>query len=113
VGQSKHPLHEHQNITGKQRNSQKVFYEKQKEIVRYKIEGYRELLETFKAMPYKEYLLTEHWQHFKKEALNFFGHKCQLCNSKNMELCVHHKTYKNKGRETNSKFYKKGDGEDE
>ena len=74
--------------------------ERPKEVLKYKIEGYEELLETFSKMPYKEYLLTEHWKHFRKEALKFYGYKCQLCNEKNKELCVHHKTYENKGRET-------------
>ena len=52
------------------------------------------------AMPYKEYLKTAHWQHFKSEALRFYKSECQLCNGKNKQLDVHHKDYKNIGCET-------------
>lgn len=51
-------------------------------------------------MPYKLYLETEHWKHFRAETLKFAQYKCQLCNSKDTELNVHHKNYDNVGRET-------------
>jgi len=53
-----------------------------------------------KALPYKLYLKTEHWQHFRIEALKFYQHKCQLCNEKEKQLDVHHRDYKNLGCET-------------
>lgn len=50
-------------------------------------------------MPYGLYLQTDHWKHFKDEALGFYGHKCQLCNG-DKRLNVHHRNYDNRGRET-------------
>jgi 5-methylcytosine-specific restriction endonuclease McrA len=53
-----------------------------------------------RGMPYKEYLRTRHWQHFKQEALKFYQYKCQLCSAKDTQLDVHHRTYENLGCET-------------
>src|SRR5699024_3169644 len=66
----------------------------------YKIDGYKDYLTLMKHMPYEEYLKTEHWRHFRSEAISFFGKKCQLCNDKEKIIHIHHKTYENKGRET-------------
>ena len=52
-----------------------------------------------KNMPYKLYLLTRHWQHFRKEALKFYQNKCQTC-GKVTVLDVHHRSYDNIGEET-------------
>lgn len=60
---------------------------------------YQQTLDYFKSLPYKEYLKTEHWQHFRKEAVKYFQGKCQLCNSEE-SLNLHHRTYENLGRET-------------
>jgi hypothetical protein len=60
---------------------------------------YRRLLSYLRAMPYKEYLQTEHWRHFKGEFLKSVNNFCQICGSTN-QIKVHHKTYKNRGRET-------------
>ena len=49
-------------------------------------------------LPYKEYLLTEHWQRFRKDALKRAKYCCQLCNNAD-KLHVHHRTYKNLGDE--------------
>ncbi len=65
-----------------------------------KISGYKEYLEAMKSLPYQEYLQTEHWQHFREQAILFYGAKCRLCNSSDREIDVHHKTYENRGRET-------------
>jgi len=51
-------------------------------------------------LPYDEYLKTEHWQHFRKQALKDSHYSCRLCDTKDVELNVHHKTYRNLGRET-------------
>lgn len=64
------------------------------------VKGYSEYLKAMMTMPYGDYLETDHWFHFKKEAIKFFGHKCQLCNSNTNEIHIHHKTYENRGRET-------------
>lgn len=63
-------------------------------------DDYEKLIQYFKSMPYEEYLLTEHWRHFRNEALKWADHKCQLCNEEDTTLIVHHKTYENRGRET-------------
>jgi 5-methylcytosine-specific restriction endonuclease McrA len=47
---------------------------------------------------YREYLKSEHWINFKKESLNFLGHKCQRCGS-TRKVIIHHKTYINRGHE--------------
>jgi 5-methylcytosine-specific restriction endonuclease McrA len=51
-------------------------------------------------MPYNLYLQTDHWQHFRLKALDNAKYICQLCNSKEKKLDVHHRTYENRGRET-------------
>lgn len=66
----------------------------------YKISGYDEYLKLMMAMPYPDYINTEHWIHFREEALKFFGVHCGLCNSEKKKIQLHHKTYKNRGRET-------------
>ena len=50
-------------------------------------------------MPYELYLQTEHWKHFRGEALKFYQNKCQTC-GKVKVLDVHHRNYENRGRET-------------
>lgn len=55
-------------------------------------------LQKLLEMPYKEYLLTDHWQQVRMEALQRSDHSCQLCkNAKNLH--VHHNTYKRRGAE--------------
>lgn len=55
-------------------------------------------IETLRAMPYKEYLKTEHWSYMRKKKLRWVDYKCQLCNSED-KLEVHHRTYENLGCE--------------
>jgi hypothetical protein len=52
------------------------------------------------SLPYKEYLQTDHWKSLKKKALVLAGNSCALCQTKDKQLHVHHKTYKNRGKET-------------
>lgn len=61
---------------------------------------YCDCLTTLKSIPYEDYLKTDHWQHFRAEALKNAHHTCQLCGNQNLLLDVHHRTYRNKGRET-------------
>lgn len=63
-------------------------------------DNYSMMLKSFRTMPYDEYLLTEHWLHFKAEALKNAQHKCKLCNTNRDTLHVHHNNYDNRGRET-------------
>lgn len=58
--------------------------------------------EALRVMPYPEYLKSDEWR-FRREAhLEAAGERCQLCNSDETPLHVHHRTYANRGRE---KFY--------
>lgn len=55
-------------------------------------------IQKLKDIPYKEYLLTEHWKTIRKRKLRKANYKCELCNSTE-KLNVHHKTYENRGCE--------------
>lgn len=61
-------------------------------------ETYNVSLWQLRRMPHELYLQTEHWKHFRAEALKFFR-TCQLCDGYR-NLDVYHKNYKNRGRET-------------
>ena len=61
---------------------------------------YKTMMDILKKMPYSEYLQTEHWLHFKSEALKNAQHRCKLCNTNDDTLHVHHNNYDNRGRET-------------
>jgi len=63
------------------------------------INGYKELMTSLRQMKYSDYLITEHWLHFKEQALLFFLNSCQLCGSDDY-IDIHHKTYANRSRET-------------
>lgn len=51
-----------------------------------------------KAMPYGEYLQTEHWQQTRLVALERDGYACRVCGSTE-SLNVHHRTYDRRGEE--------------
>lgn len=55
--------------------------------------------ELAESMPYRDYLLTEHWQEFRRVALKHHGKKCKVCGSKRF-LHVHHLSYDNLGNES-------------
>lgn len=55
--------------------------------------------EELKSMPYQEYLQSDEWQATRKQALRRAGFKCQLCNTGDVVLDVHHRTYENRGNE--------------
>ena len=50
------------------------------------------------ALPYQEYLESEHWMAVRQMMLGMYPH-CALCHSDN-RLNVHHNNYKNRGAET-------------
>ena len=56
--------------------------------------------EVFRAKLLKEMnkYSEKHWQQIRLKALERDNYKCTLCDS-NLNLEVHHKTYKNKGNE--------------
>lgn len=62
-------------------------------------EKIQENINYLKSLPYKEYLQTEHWKDLRKRMMNRANYSCGMCNSKNVILHVHHKSYKNLGDE--------------
>jgi hypothetical protein len=52
-----------------------------------------------RKLPYAEYLKTPHWQRLRERALVSAGYRCQVCNSGQGPLNVHHRTYERRGRE--------------
>jgi hypothetical protein len=52
-----------------------------------------------RAMPYDEYLQSDHWQDTREFALGRAGHRCQVCNTNDERLEVHHRTYERRGEE--------------
>jgi len=65
----------------------------------YNLDEYNRMVNTLKYIKYEDYLNTEHWLHFRREALKFYNNECAICGKK-YTLEVHHKTYDNRGRET-------------
>jgi hypothetical protein len=51
-----------------------------------------------RALPYGDYLKTDHWQEMRAEALKRAGNRCQVCNFPD-KLHVHHRTYARRGHE--------------
>lgn len=47
---------------------------------------------------YHEYMKSAAWQRKRRKMFSKFGEFCQICRSSN-DLQIHHKTYKNLGRE--------------
>jgi len=54
-----------------------------------------------KISSYKEYMFSEHWKLKKQEYKNseFYKGCCEICKQKNVILDLHHKSYKNIGKE--------------
>lgn len=50
------------------------------------------------ALPYNEYLQTNHWDDMRKRAMHKANYRCMTCNAEG-ELHTHHRTYENLGRE--------------
>ncbi|MDQ0496788.1 HNH endonuclease signature motif containing protein [Paenibacillus brasilensis] len=64
---------------------------------------YQVFINKLRLMPYQLYLQTEHWKHFREEAIKFYQSKCQLCGNierQSYNLHLHHNNYSNRGRET-------------
>jgi len=51
-----------------------------------------------KALPYREYLASDHWQAVRRSALEWQGDHCQICRGGGV-LNVHHNTYERRGEE--------------
>lgn len=50
-------------------------------------------------IPYQVYLKSKHWKKKREDALAKANHTCQLCNTQQGTLDVHHRTYKRRGWE--------------
>lgn len=79
-------------------------YDKRSKLSNEKYEAFQKQKEQelfkLKTMPYKEYLKSGHWQNFRKRVLKHFDFCCQLCNKKQAEMHIHHRSYENKGEES-------------
>ena len=69
-----------------------------KNIERYGPKKYVEVTNSYKYMPYDEYLLTDHWKELRKRIHAKYNNKCAICGSSD-NLEVHHITYERKGEE--------------
>ncbi len=56
-------------------------------------------LAELRAMPYAEYLQSPEWRERRQQALDWARNACQLCNSPQEPLHVHHRTYDRLGAE--------------
>lgn len=65
------------------------------ELLRKDTEFYANLM----RMPYKEYLQTPVWQQRREVHLKKAHYRCQVCNSADKILDVHHRTYERRGNE--------------
>lgn len=54
-----------------------------------------------RALPYAEYLKTDHWATKRAAALTRYHHHCMLCNAQS-SLQVHHNTYERLGEEADN-----------
>lgn len=50
-------------------------------------------------MPYRKYLFTQEWRSKRQRVLARAGNRCQVCNSAQQPLNIHHRTYERRGRE--------------
>lgn len=74
------------------------YYEHCSSEERKRQEAHANQVAAYKAMPYREYLQTEHWQAVRMSALKRGRYHCQLCNAGGV-LDVHHNTYERRGEE--------------
>ena len=58
-----------------------------------------ERLEQLRKMPYREYLQTPEWQKKRRRQLFLANYRCQVCNTSEGKLEVHHRTYARRGNE--------------
>lgn len=56
-------------------------------------------LMALKNMPYEERRMSTYWQRLKRIVLKRAGHRCQVCGRSDIQLNVHHNTYRNFGEE--------------
>jgi 5-methylcytosine-specific restriction endonuclease McrA len=47
-----------------------------------------------RKLPYDEYLKSAHWQRVRRSALKRADYRCQICNTSDEVLTIHHRQYK-------------------
>lgn len=64
-------------------------------------DGAEDKTAALRAMPYAEYLKTDHWHFTRQAALSRAHNRCQVCNTPSSEVAleVHHRTYEHRGQE--------------
>jgi hypothetical protein len=60
---------------------------------------YRRRVRELRTMPYRQYLRTPEWQERRRARLKAARYACQVCNTRNIVLNVHHRTYVRRGEE--------------
>lgn len=55
--------------------------------------------EELRKLPYQEYLQSPYWQQRRHFAMKQARYSCQICNSKDKKLNVHHRSYERLGQE--------------
>lgn len=58
-----------------------------------------ERLDQLRRIPYRQYLQTPEWKERRLQHLKSAGFRCQVCNSPQRPLDVHHRTYERRGQE--------------
>lgn len=56
-------------------------------------------IDRLRAMPYQDYLKTEHWQNLRRKVVRRSGGRCEECGIGGVELHVHHISYARRGYE--------------
>lgn len=64
-----------------------------------RIQARLERIHELRYMPYEQYLQTPEWRERRTRHLESAGHACQICNARNVQLNVHHRTYERRGAE--------------
>lgn len=81
---------------------EEAFYREDQEEEQYKTKletEDKEQITYLRSLPYREYLQSDHWKSVRKKCYRQANYQCSLCDAKNCELHVHHKTYENLGCE--------------
>lgn len=60
---------------------------------------HQQRLHELKTMRYRDYLLTPEWRERRLARLKAARYRCQVCNTRDVRLNVHHRTYVRRGEE--------------
>jgi hypothetical protein len=56
-------------------------------------------VQALRALPYREYLKTDHWREVRGYALALADYRCERCGAEGQRLDVHHLSYDRRGCE--------------